>query len=173
MERKNLIEIPIIKGSINNWFQKKKEINKFIDNIDLKNNGHFSSSRDIKCEEFKKNFVSIFQEDIEKVVEFLGVSLNLTDVWIVRYFQGEEHYVHNHGSRGFSGIIYLDYDKEIHESTKYLLPFNHPITDNSVIVNEEVKEGDIVLVPSFINHFVPYNKSNKKRSIIGLDFNIN
>lgn len=171
MGKKNLIEIPIIKESIDNWFDKKKEIKKIVKNIDLKNNGQFSSSRDVECNDFKQKFVDIFEDDIEKIVQELSVNLNLTDVWVVEYSKGQEHYIHNHSSRGFSGIIYLDYDENLHEATKYLLPFNHPITDNSVIVSEKVKEGDMVLVPSFIHHFVPYNKSDITRSIIGLDFN--
>ena len=173
MEIKNLVELPLLKHKIFKWEDKKIKIKKIIDNINLEKCEHFLSSKNVKCEDFKKSFVDIFSEDLNKISDYVKDELILQDVWIVSYEKGNEHYIHNHGQTGLSGVIYLDYDENEHESTKYLIPFNNPITNNSVIVSEKVKEGDMIVTPSLINHFVPYNKSNKIRSIIGFDLKFN
>ena len=49
------------------------------------------------------------------------------------------------------------------------MPLNDLINENSLIYNEPVAEGDILIMPSFIHHYSSFNKSKKIRSIIGFD----
>lgn len=171
MEIKDLIKIPLLKGSVFNWNEKKKEIIPFIYDIEMKRYPNFISSREVECNSFKKSFVEIFKEELTNISNSIEADFEVKDVWVVLYEKGQEQYIHNHNNEGLSGIIYLDFDKEEHDSTKYFLPFNNWYNNKSLIVSENVKEGDIVVTPSFINHFVPYNKSDKIRSIIGFDLN--
>ena len=67
MEIKNLVELPLLKHNIFKWEDKKIKIKKIIDNINLEKCEHFLSSKNVNCEEFKKSFVDIFSEDLNKI----------------------------------------------------------------------------------------------------------
>tara|TARA_R110002126_G_scaffold268973_1_gene412606 strand:- start:434 stop:952 length:519 start_codon:yes stop_codon:yes gene_type:complete len=169
METKILTQIPMFTGKINNWEYKKENINSYIDKMQFKENEYYLSSKSLPAEEFKQAFMNIFKEELVGVSEQVDRPVNLKDVWVVHYEKGHEQYIHSHGSSGLSGIIYLNYNVKEHKPTHYLLPFLDPITDNSLISTSNVEEGDLVVIPSFINHFTPYNKSEEIRSIIGFD----
>ena len=44
--------------------------------------------------------------------EKLQRDIRVDDAWSVSYKKGEYHSVHNHGSIGLSGILYLDQPKD-------------------------------------------------------------
>lgn len=169
MINKILVDVSIIKHPIKNWKTKKSKFLKEIEDI-LYIKEPFISSRDSNdMDKMNKIFLKIFKEEILNLNKFIENDLNLKNVWVVHYEKYQEHIIHSHGPTGLSGVIYLNYDEKEHEPTKYLMPFFHPINQNSLIYQEDVKEGDLVIIPSFINHFTPTNKSEKIRSIIGFD----
>lgn len=80
------------------------------------------------------------------------------------------HQVHNHRTIGLTGIIYLEYDQLEHNPTYFIAPFNDPIKDTSLFyIPQNIKEGSIIVFPSFINHFSNPNKSDKERKILAFD----
>jgi hypothetical protein len=169
MINKILVDVSIIKHSIKNWNMKKNKFLKEIENILYTKEQFISSRSSNDMEEMNKKFLKIFKEELLNLNKFIGNDLNLKNVWVVHYEKYQEHIIHSHGPTGLSGVIYLNYDEKEHESTKYLMPFLNPVNQNSLIYQEDVKEGDLVMMPSFINHFTPINKSEKIRSIIGFD----
>ena len=58
----------------------------------------------------------------------------------------------------------------IHEATKFYSPFNDPATGDLMEYQPFVKEGDLVIFPSYLLHEGPVNKSDKERVIVS--FNI-
>jgi hypothetical protein len=169
MEIKNIFQIQSIKHSIENWSFKKNKFEKDIKNLKFINK-EFITSRNVKQ---KINLNEIFKNNFKKELNLLEKTINnkinLKNVWIVHYEQYQEHMIHNHGNSGLGGVIYLNYDNSVHEPTRYLMPLNDLVNETSLIYNEQVKEGDILIMPSFIHHYSPFNKSKKVRSIIGFD----
>jgi cupin superfamily acireductone dioxygenase involved in methionine salvage len=169
MEIKNIFQIQSIKHSIENWDVKKNKFEKDIKNLNFIEN-QFVTSRNVKQkinlnEIFKRNF----KKELNLLEKTINNKLNLKNVWVVHYKQYQEHIIHNHGNSGLGGIIYLKYHNKLHEPTRYLMPLNDLVSENSLIYNEQVEEGDILIMPSFIHHYSSINRSEEVRSIIGFD----
>tara|TARA_R110000751_G_scaffold305616_1_gene422261 strand:+ start:2464 stop:2988 length:525 start_codon:yes stop_codon:yes gene_type:complete len=169
MEIKNIFQIQSIQHSIEKWSVKKNKFQKKIKNLRFIKN-KFLTSRSVQQEINLKNiFKDVFKKELALLEKNINHKIHLKDVWIAHYEQYQEHIIHNHGHAGLGGLIYLNYDKNVHEPTRYLMPLNDLINNTSLIYNEQVKEGDMFLMPSSIHHYSPFNKSKKIRSIIGFD----
>ena len=68
------------------------------------------------------------------------------------------HDLHNHGI-GYSSIIYINYEKEIHSSTIFVNKVNNKL------FLPDVEEGDILFFNSKHYHHCPSNKSDVGRMI--------
>jgi hypothetical protein len=89
----------------------------------------------------------------------------------VTYKNGDYHTPHNHGSTGLSGILYLNLDKKSPPTT-YLQPWNDWYSDRTIMYPMPVQEGQIVVIPQFINHFSEPNKAKKIKRIISWDMKV-
>ena len=167
-----IFEYPSFQYQISNWESKKKKIlnqlekQKFI-RTNLQN---FETDRQTSNNSYLKQFVDIIRPELEKFCEEIKVNCTVTDCWTVKYKQGDDQYVHNHRSRGFSGVLYLEYDPEVHKPTHFIAPWQDPITDETTFgYFKNIKEGTVVIVPSYTLHYVPQNKSTKTRTVISFD----
>jgi len=113
-----------------------------------------------------RELLPFLDEDISQIVDRLGFKeYFLVVMWYQQYLNGGTHGWHTH-SDNFTGVYYLE------------LPIGTPKTqiinpvDQSEIIDLEVKEGDIVLFPSFVIHRAPINCSNERKTIISFDLNI-
>ena len=169
MEIKNIFQIQAVQHSIDKWSIKKNKFQKKIKDLRFIKN-KFVTSRNVKQKINLKNiFQDVFKKELVLLEKNIKHKINVKDVWIAHYEQYQEHIIHNHGHAGLGGIIYLNYDETVHEPTRYLMPLNDLVNNTSLIYNEQVKEGDMLLMPSCIHHYSPFNKSKKIRSIIGFD----
>ena len=170
MENKTIFKIPLIKYSIDNWDLKKEELTKVITQLKFNSVHKFISSRNIKEYIFFDDvFVKILNQEFLDIEKEIGKEIKEINSWVVQYKKYGEHIIHNHASTGLGGVLYFDYDEREHPSTKYLMPMNDIFNDTSLIYEEKVKEGDIVITPAALHHFCPCNTSDKPRTIIGLD----
>ena len=48
-------------------------------------------------------------------------------------------------------------------------PWNHIESNDTIFNRPPVKEGTLIIIPSFINHFVVPNQSKEVREIVGFD----
>ena len=96
--------------------------------------------------------------------------LNKEQKAAVTYDKGHYHVPHNHGSKGYAGIIYLQIKKDSPKTT-YIQPWNDE-KDKSVLYTPEVKEGDIMIVPQFLMHYTTPNTTYIKKRIISFDFKL-
>ena len=96
------------------------------------------------------------------------MDLAITNVWSVSYQKGDYQSPHNHGGVGLSAIMYLDLPKET-PGTLFLQPWNDWDTDQSQYGEVMVKEGDIVVVPSFVAHYTKPNKTDDVKRVIAWD----
>jgi hypothetical protein len=109
----------------------------------------------------------------------------IDEIWMNAYEQQQFQESHTHLPGFFSGIHYIMFDSEEHEATTFQNPqdnihsfmFDESFLDKDI--NEylhenhtpKVVEGDIILFPSHLKHFVKRNNSKKLRMTIS--FNIN
>ena len=97
-------------------------------------------------------------------------SLEFVDMWYQKYYKNVEHKVHCHGNSGWSAVIYVEFDPEVHHSTMFYSPFRKPWNGNIETFQPPISEGDMIIFPSSILHEAPMNRSDKRRTIIS--FNI-
>ena len=92
--------------------------------------------------------------------------IEFTDMWYQKYYKGVQHSYHNHGHSGWSSVIFVEFDPELHEATQFISPFNNIWNGNLEIFQPPVKEGDMILFPSTIAHEAPPNRSDTRRTIV-------
>ena len=94
----------------------------------------------------------------------------MSDAWCVRYQKGDHQSVHNHRGWGFSGVLYVEYDEKVHTPTKFVAPWQNPSTDTTSLSSpHNIKEGSLIIFPSYGLHFVDPNTTRKPRTIISFD----
>lgn len=155
----DIFKISIYQSNIINWNDKKIHINKNI-----------LSTLEINTS-FVEKFSEIFCDDLLLISNNFNLEeYKIIDTWTISYKKNDYHQVHNHRTIGLTGIIYVEYNELEHEPTYFIAPFNDPIKDNSLIYKpQNIKEGSIIVFPSFLNHFSNPNKSNKERMIFAFD----
>ena len=64
----------------------------------------------------------------------------------------------------------MEYDLKHHTPTCFVAPWQDPRTDTTTLAYpQDVKEGTLVIVPSYTLHFVHPNQARKQRTIISFD----
>jgi uncharacterized protein (TIGR02466 family) len=145
---------------------------------------------------FSKNFNVLNQlPDIEKLINYhleiyqktiCGIEIQnfyITDSWIAVTPPGGKHIIHNHPNSLISGIFYFDVPDQssinfylehtIFKNFKFYFDYTIPTDYNKQIWKVPVKNSDIVIFPSWIDHDVDINLSDKKRVIIGFNSFVN
>jgi len=117
---------------------------------------------------FIEDFKKIFKDEINFINIKYNKKINLYNLWSVSYKKGNYHVPHNHGSKGYCGILYLDMNKNSPKTT-YIQPFQTE-EDTTKLYKPEVVEGDIMIIPQFIYHYTEPNTINFKKRIISFDF---
>lgn len=172
----NMFSVPIWRIRTNDWKRKKKEIKKHIDFKRLEKKGAhtFSTDRQALRREgtsYIPQFSDIFKDELDSFLDQIKRDqMIITDIWTVTYKKHELQSVHNHGSKGFSSILFLDFDPKKHIPTCFISPFPDPYTDStSWYIPSDIREGDFIFFPSLVlHHFMP-NQSFKVRRCIGFD----
>ena len=150
--------------------KKQKLINLFKPFDEKKNDeqlANFNSNR-YNTELVNKEFTDILSDELQSIVNAFKIDFYVSDVWSVTYKENGYHPIHNHGSVGLSCILYLTLPTDA-PKTSFLQPWNNFLTDKSTYAVLDVKEGDILVVPSFVNHFTQQNKSKSEKRIISWD----
>lgn len=157
------------------WNKQKKVIQSWVEKTEFKTGKDqpFYSDR-VNGEQFyQQEFVDTFKEELTVFKTELSVNfIEITTVWLVKYEKGDWHPPHTHGSKGYSGVIYVEYDENEHTPTYFINSTTDPVTDRTNYVRPNMFEGDIVIAPSNILHFTYPNTSDKARMILGFDMNI-
>ncbi len=116
-------------------------------------------------------FSKIMNDELLIISKTIENDIAVKEVWSVSYKTGGYHPVHNHGSTGLSAILYLNLPEDS-PSTSFLQPWNNVLTDKSIYATPNVVEGEIVVVPSFIQHFTQPNKSKKIKKTVSWDIDV-
>lgn len=86
------------------------------------------------------------------------------ELWFQQYYENSQHGWHTH-SANFTNVYYLELPKDS-PKTQIVNAF-----DQSKIIEIDVKEGDMVVFPSFVIHRAPINKSKDRKTIISYNVN--
>ena len=130
----------------------------------------FETDRSTNNKSYLHYFQDLIRPQLFEFCQKAQVTCSMTDCWAVRYKQGDQQTVHNHKSWGFSGVLYVEYDPKIHQPTCFVAPWQDPRTDTTTLAYpQDVKEGTLVIVPSYTLHYATPNLSNKTRTIISAD----
>ena len=93
----------------------------------------------------------------------------MSDAWCVKYKKGDYQTTHNHRGWGFSGLIHVEFDPEVHQPATFVSPWQNPVSDTTSLAQFPSTEGLLMIAPSWALHFVTPNKSDKERIVIAFD----
>ena len=113
---------------------------------------------------FFKEFGKIHKENTDQR------QVGLADIWCQTSCRGQKHNLHNHGYVGWSAILYVEFDPEVHTATSFLSPYLRPHGGGLDQYVPEVEEGDLVVFPSTLAHESLENESDRPRTIISFNF---
>ena len=90
----------------------------------------------------------------------------IQEIWFQQYYNKDTHGWHTHGNN-FTSVYYLELNDES-PRTELIDPFS---CNKKIIPN--VKEGDIIIFPSYVMHRAPVIDNNIRKTIIScnIDFN--
>ena len=169
-----MFTIPLWRLKTNNFDYKKNQLKTLFNKHQEKQNeiavGDFTTNR-YETNNIIKSFTEILAEELQAITQEVKTDLSIKEVWSVSYKRNGFHPIHNHGSTGLSGILYLDFPQGV-PPTSFVQPWNNIFTDNSVYCTPQVREGDIVVVPSNIFHFSQPNRTDKLKRTISWDMAI-
>ena len=154
-------DFEIYKYKISNWQEKKYKLIELFHKTKPRIYGNvitnFSSSQENK-DLIIKETIRLFDDEINNLKKYIGSEYFLESAWIQEYQKNMNHELHNHGV-GYSAIIYIKFDKEVHSSTIFV------DKANSISFLPEVEEGDIIFFNSKHYHHCPTNENDKERMI--------
>lgn len=103
----------------------------------------------------------------------------VTDSWIAITPPGGKHIVHNHPNSLLSGVFYVDVpdqssinfyvESQLFKNFKFCFDYAKLTAHNKQLVNIPVQQSDIVIFPSWVDHSVDTNNSDRERIIIGFN----
>ncbi len=183
---------PVWATKINNYKEINEEMFSYIDDLKKKDpdgvtksnfKGWHSKDFDLNDEQPKK-FVDAIKNNINSSLNDMNWDLNLQSVkisnlWAIINEQGAWNQKHHHSNSDLSAAYYVCAHEDCGDIVFYdPRPgpvYKHPIAKSPNILNASVnsikpEEGMLVLFPSYLEHSVNPNQSNKKRIVIS--FNI-
>lgn len=121
-----------------------------------------------QAKNFSKPWAQILKPKIDDYLNTLAVNLGyqsaiVEEFWFQQYVNGNTHGWHTHGSN-FTGVYYLEFDADS-PKTEIIEPI-----DQTRKITPEVKEGDIMIFPSYTIHRAPLITNNVRKTIVSFNF---
>lgn len=168
--------VSMLRISCQHWPEKKQELLSLVDWTDqsLRNDEQISDYHvnNVHGCPYVAKFCEIMTDELNLVLnEVSATNLSIEVLWGQRYAKTDYMYAHSHGALGLSAILYVEFDASEHTSTRFLSPFhNHAGTID--YYEPDVKEGDLLIFPSYLLHDAKPNKSPRKRTIFSFNFHV-
>lgn len=139
----------------------------------------------IEDEKFQKQSLDFFKEPILNFIKSLNPLCNffieLNGIWINENFKGSSNFKHLHPQSSFSGVYYIKVPKNSGNIIFYRDEIIYEYLENYKIFNSsefnisekiKIKEHDLILFPSFLNHSVEKNINEDSRISVAFNFDI-
>ena len=129
-----------------------------------------------------RELVSCVNDTVTRVLEFIKISgdaFEITGFWANINAPGSGHKIHSHPNNFLSGVYYVETHEgadtiNFHDPRSQASIIRPPVTDltaeNTDQVVVKVKNGDLLVFPSWLPHSVDPNGSGKPR--ISISFNV-
>ena len=119
-----------------------------------------------------------YSKNVFDKLELKYDSFKITDMWSNVLKPGETHRPHTHSNNMLSGVYYVDAVEtsgiifaDPRPQAGVIQPdVNKQILDNASVVKYDSATNRMILFPSWLQHYVPVNETNKNR--ISVAFNI-
>lgn len=127
-----------------------------------------------------REYISNYQEEFFNIT---GLYNDINGIWINCYGNGEYQELHNHidiGTTGpsndFSCIHFLNFDKDKHKPVVFFDPIEklRALTYHTKPTHyaPDVSSGDLLIFPSYLDHYVPVSDPTPDNPRITVSFNI-
>tara|TARA_B100001029_G_scaffold18877_1_gene12560 strand:- start:86 stop:634 length:549 start_codon:yes stop_codon:yes gene_type:complete len=128
---------------------------------------YFSSLK--KVPPYTKELFEVLDPYLEDFFEKNEIS-RITSVWCQKYKSSDYHAPHDHGSIGYSAVLYAKLDATIHPGTQFFSPFPTEKGCKETLY-AKAEEGDLLIFPAHILHMAPpHYDSNELRVIFSFNF---
>ena len=162
LNNREIFKIPYSHYSIDNWEEKKSII---LSQLEDK----FTDYGDYESPPYERVVSECIRNELMDFSSYLDFPLVIMNMWYERSKQSHRHPVHNHGGAGFSAVMYVEFNPEVHQPTVFYCPYGNPFTGALMSYQPNVKEGDIVFFPSSFSHEACPNESDEVRTIISFN----
>jgi uncharacterized protein (TIGR02466 family) len=147
-------------------------------NSDTKNWQSIADLHKIIIYDTLTNKILEYSKNVFDKLELKYDSFKITDMWSNVLKPGETHRPHTHSNNMLSGVYYVDAVEtsgivftDPRPQAGVIQPdVNKQILDNANIVKYDSATNRMILFPSWLQHYVPVNETNKNR--ISIAFNI-
>ena len=135
-----IFKIEFFKIKCVDFNNKKKKLEKVLERYPEMPQANFSSNRD-KCS-ITTEFKEIFKDEFSLIRAKFNSKILLQRVWSVTYNKGDYHVPHNHSSKGYAGIIYLQQRKDSPKTVdeKIVKALRKKMNIATEIMGEELRE---------------------------------
>lgn len=115
-----------------------------------------------------KPYVDILHKDVSielnEVFQTFGFDrYNVHNIWFQQYIKNDSHPWHTHTDCHYTCIYYVELPNGA-PCTQFIDPIDH-----KTIFEIDVKEGDILIIPSMIKHRSPLVENNIRKTIISFN----
>ena len=137
-------------------------------------------------DEAPKNFIQAIKTNINSVLNDMNWDMDkqlvkINSIWAIINEQDAFNQRHHHGNSDLSAAYYVSAYEKCGDIVFYdprpAPVYKHPISKSANILNASVnsikpEDGLLVLFPSYLEHSVNSNYSNKKRIVISFNINL-
>jgi len=127
-----------------------------------------------------KNSISKYEEEIFNITDLYT---QINHIWLNCYGNGEFQEIHNHISIGtgelenhFSCIHFVNFDRDKHKPVVFFDPIEklRALTYHTepTTYTPKISEGDLLIFPSYLDHFVPASDLTPDNPRITISFNV-
>lgn len=178
-----MFSTPLFHLKVNDWENKKRQLldiynsrkekrNQFKiacgkeESHDVETDYHYNYDSGI---DYGDVITDILREELETVAETFECAIEVSTTWFEKATKGKQHSVHNHGVDGFSAVCFIEFDHKYHTPTVFMNP---NLAEEQVInfIPPGVREGSLLIFPSYVLHYTAPNVSDVDRVI--LSFNL-
>mgnify|MGYP003112255702 FL=1 len=166
-----LFEYPSFQYEVDDWeFKKKGLLNRISKQKFIRTPLQtFETDRQTSGKTYVNYLTEFLRPQLDEFCKEADATCSMTDAWCVRYHKGDHQTIHNHRGWGFSGILYVEFDPQLHRPACFMAPWQDPRNDTTYLSFPSVKEGSLFIAPSFTHHYVHPVDVRKPRTVISFD----
>lgn len=174
-----MFSIPFYRFTVSGWPAKKERMLAALPEITDKYRSpagdtftdFFLTSEGTSLPAYKDVVEEALSDCLDEFGEDYPAEVEISSMWFERSLRSDYHGAHNHGSLGFSAVLFLEFDSIEHKPTRFIAPFNGFYSGGLIEYRPEgVNEGTLLMWPAILLHDIEPNRSDNQRTIIA--FNI-